>query len=102
MMAEVARDVVLAKLKALGIDAVDRAVPVRRQRRATRHGSRRWAWDMKGGELWVESVLGKPDFVPFRLCRYADVPMCVSTYSKGGEWSGELIDVGAGIDGDGL
>ena len=30
------------------------------------------------------------------LCRYADVPMCVSTYSKGGEWSGELVDVGSG------
>ena len=30
------------------------------------------------------------------LCRYADVPMCVSTYSKGGEWFGELVDVGSG------
>jgi len=35
--------------------------------------------------------------VPFRVCRYSDVPMCVSTYSKGGEWSGELVDVGAGV-----
>jgi hypothetical protein len=33
---------------------------------------------------------------PFRLCRYADVPMCVSTYSKGGTWRGELVDVGPG------
>jgi len=51
---------------------------------------------MRGGELWVESVQGQPDFVPFRMCRYADVPMCVSTYSKGGEWTGELVDVGRG------
>ena len=33
---------------------------------------------------------------PFRICRYRDVPMCVSTYSKGGEWTGELVEVGAG------
>jgi hypothetical protein len=58
-------------------------------------------WDMRSGELWVEQV--KPegnallkDFKPIRLCRYADVPMCVSTYSKGGEWSGDLVDVGSG------
>src|SRR5262249_38857989 len=27
---------------------------------------------------------------------YFDVPMCVSTYSKAGDWTGELVDVGAG------
>src|SRR5438445_1376710 len=53
-------------------------------------------WEMRSGELWVESVAGEKDFQPLRLCRYADVPMCVSTYSKGGEWSGELVDVGSG------
>jgi hypothetical protein len=53
-------------------------------------------WDMRSGELWVESVGGVSDFVPLRLCRYSDVPMCVSTYSKGGDWRGELVDVGAG------
>src|SRR4051812_43615188 len=31
-----------------------------------------------------------------RLCRYADVPMCVVTMSKGGDWSGELVEVGKG------
>src|SRR5262249_30329152 len=53
-------------------------------------------WEIRSGELWVESVEGQKDFTPFRLCRYADVPMCVTTYSKGGEWSGQLVDVGGG------
>src|SRR5260370_31279873 len=50
---------------------------------------------MRGGELWIEGD------APERLCRYSDVPMCVSTYSKGGSFSGELVDVGKGTsDGD--
>lgn len=53
-------------------------------------------WDMRGGELWIERP-DDPSFVPIRLCRYSDVPMCVSTYSKGGNWSGDLVDVGAGL-----
>src|SRR5438270_5552734 len=53
-------------------------------------------WEIRSGELWAESVAGEKDFQPVRLCRYQDVPMCVSTYSKGGEWSGELVDVGKG------
>jgi hypothetical protein len=53
-------------------------------------------WDMRGGELWIEGVAGAKNFKPIMLCRYSDVPMCVSTYSKGGEWSGELVDVGSG------
>jgi hypothetical protein len=53
-------------------------------------------WDMRGGELWIESVAGDKNFQPMRLCRYADVPMCVATMSKGGEWSGELVEVGKG------
>src|SRR5262245_31644321 len=95
MMAEVASDVVLAKLEALGIEASIEQFDS--------DGSKRYqtwispmGWDMRGGELWVESVAGNKDFVPYRICRYADVPMCVSTYSKGGTWSGELVDVGAG------
>jgi hypothetical protein len=100
MMAAVASDVVLAKLRALGIDASIEEFPsdgrIRYQTWISPMG-----WEMKGGELWVESAAGEPDFVPFRVCRYEDVPMCVSTYSKGGEWSGELIDVGRGTeDGD--
>jgi len=53
-------------------------------------------WDMRSGELWVESVGDVKDFKPLLLCRYSEVPMCVSTYSKGGDWSGELVDVGSG------
>ena len=95
MMAEVARDVVLAKLKGYGLDA---SLEPFDSDGSKRYGT--WispmGWDMKGGELWVESVAGDEAFVPIRLCRYSDVPMCVSTYSKGGEWSGELVDVGRG------
>jgi len=47
-------------------------------------------WTIDEGELWIEGD------APVRLCRYADVPMCVSSYSRGGDWSGELVDVGAG------
>src|SRR5258708_39336313 len=53
-------------------------------------------WDIHSGELWVESGGGAKNFTPIRLCRYSDVPMCVSTYSKGGDWKGELVDVGSG------
>jgi hypothetical protein len=95
MMAAVASEVVLTKLKALGIEA---SIESFLSDGSTRYQT--WispmGWNMRGGELWVESVKGDETFVPFRLCRYSDVPMCVSTYSKGSEWSGELIDVGAG------
>lgn len=47
-------------------------------------------WNIDSGELWVEGD------DPVQLCKFSDVPMCVSTYSKGGEWSGELVDVGKG------
>jgi hypothetical protein len=47
-------------------------------------------WNIDSGELWVEGDQ------PVQLCRFSDLPMCVSTYSKGGEWSGELVDVGKG------
>jgi aminopeptidase YwaD len=47
-------------------------------------------WSINEGELWLEGE------APARLCRYSDIPMCVSTYSRGGDWSGELVDVGAG------
>jgi peptidase M28-like protein len=53
-------------------------------------------WDMRGGELWVESAAGE-GFKPYRLCRYSDAPMCVATYSKGGDWSGEMVEVGSGL-----
>ena len=95
MMAEVAEKVVLAKLKAWGIESKLEQFPSDGRTRYETNISP-MAWDMRGGELWVESVAGDPKFAPFRLCRYSDVPMCVSTYSKGGDWTGELVDVGAG------
>ena len=95
MMAEVAEKVVLAKLRAWGIESSMEQFPSDGKTYYQTHLSP-MGWDMRGAELWVESVGGVSDFVPLRLCRYSDVPMCVSTYSKGGDWTGELVDVGAG------
>ena len=89
MMEAAAEQVVLAALRDAGIEGRLEAFP---SDGSTRYQT--WlsplGWDMRGGELWVEGE------APLRLCRYDDVPMCVSTYSKGGTWSGELVDVGAG------
>lgn len=99
MMADSAR-LVLERLKQLGIEAKLETFPSDGKIKYQTHISP-MSWDMRGGELWVESAGGQADFQPYRLCRYADVPMCVSTYSKPGEWSGELVDVGRGTaDGD--
>jgi hypothetical protein len=95
MMAAVAEQVVLPKLKAWGLEAKIEQFPSDGKTKYQTHISP-MAWDMRSGELWVEGVGGQKDFVPIRLCRYSDVPMCVSTYSKGGDWSGELVDVGSG------
>src|SRR6266850_1718777 len=95
MMARVASDVVLAKLKALGIES---SVEQWASDGKTMYGTyiSPMGWDMRGGELWVESVGGEKNSQPIRLCRYSDVPMCVATMSKGGDWSGELVEVGKG------
>jgi aminopeptidase YwaD len=95
MMAAVADQVVLPRLKAAGLDAKIEQFPSDGK---TKYGTyiSPMGWDMRGGELWVEGVAGTKAFKPIMLCRYADVPMCVSTYSKGGEWSGELVEVGSG------
>ena len=95
MMAEVAEKVVLSKLRDWGIEARIEQFPSDGKTRYQTYVSP-MGWDMRGGELWVESVGGLANFVPFRMCRYSDVPMCVSTYSKGGDWAGELVEVGAG------
>jgi hypothetical protein len=96
MMTEVAEKVVLARLKSYGIEARLEQFPSDgRTRYATMTSP--MAWDMRGGELWVTGA-AKAAFEPYRLCRYSDVPMCVSTYSKGGEWEGELVDVGKGTE----
>jgi hypothetical protein len=95
MMAAVADQVVLPRLKAAGLDAkIEQFLSDGKTKYGTYISP--MGWDMRGGELWVEGVAGAKDFKPIMLCRYADVPMCVSTYSKGGEWSGELVEVGSG------
>jgi aminopeptidase YwaD len=99
MMAAVAEQVVLPRLKAAGLDAkIEQFLSDGKTRYGTYTSP--MGWDMRAGELWIESVAGIKGFKPLMLCRYADVPMCVSTYSKGGDWSGELVDVGSGT-GDG-
>ena len=95
MMADVAEKVVLAKLQQWGIESKIEQFPSDGKIRYQTHISP-MGWDMRGGELWVEGVAGDPNFARFRLCRYSDVPMCVSTYSQGGDWSGELVEVGSG------
>jgi aminopeptidase YwaD len=95
MMASVAEQVVLPRLKAAGLDAkIEQFLSDGKTKYGTYTSP--MGWDMRGGELWIESMGAAKDFKPIMLCRYADVPMCVSTYSKGGEWSGELVDVGSG------
>jgi hypothetical protein len=96
MMEKAAERVVLDALKAAHVEASLEQFPS--------DGARRYGtfvsplgWDMRGGELWLDPPAGSKE-PPVRLCRYADVPMCVATYSKGGEWSGELVDVGPGIE----
>jgi hypothetical protein len=84
MMAQVAEKVVLAKLRDWGIEAGIEQFPSDGKTRYQTYVSP-MGWDMRGGELWVESVGGASGFVPFRMCRFSDVPMCVSTYSKGGD-----------------
>jgi len=96
MMAEVAEKVVLAKLRDWGVEARIEQFPSDGKTRYQTYVSP-MGWDMRSGELWVNSVGGVANFVPFRICRYSDVPMCVSTYSKGGDWTGELVEVGAGV-----
>jgi hypothetical protein len=79
MMAAVAEEVVLTSLRGLGIEAKLERFPSDGKIRYQTHISP-MAWAMRGGELWVESASGTE---PYRICRYSDVPMCVSTYSKG-------------------
>ena len=89
MMESVAKEVILPALKAANVEP---SIEQFKSDGATTYDTyvSPIGWTMRGGELWIEGV------TPIRLCRYSDIPMCVSTYSKGGEWSGELIDVGRG------
>lgn len=95
MMAAVAEQIVLPRLRDAGLEAkIEQFVSDGKTKYGTYISP--MGWDMRSGELWIENVAGTKDFKPIMLCRYSDVPMCVSTYSKGGEWSGELVDVGSG------
>ena len=96
MMAEVAERVILARLRAMGIEAKIEQFPSDGRTKYHTYTSP-MGWEIRDGELWLEGVAGDPLFKPIRLCSYRSVPMCVSTYSKGGTWSGELVDVGKGL-----
>jgi hypothetical protein len=89
MMAAVAQEVILPALRDAGVEASIEQFPSDGRTTYQTYISP-IGWTMRGGELWLEGEQ------PLRLCRYSDVPMCVSTYSKGGEWSGELVEVGSG------
>jgi len=90
MMTDVATAVVLPALREAGVEARIESFPSD-GKTAYQSFVSPMGWTMRGGELWVEGQ------VPERLCRYSDVPMCVSTYSKGGTFAGELVEVGRGI-----
>src|SRR3954468_9164662 len=66
MMANVANDVVLAKLKAFGIES---KVEQWTSDGKTMYGTyiSPMGWDMRSAELWVESVAGDKNFRPLRL-----------------------------------
>jgi hypothetical protein len=89
MMGDVASAVVLPALREAGVEARIETFPSDGKTLYQSFVSP-MGWTIRGGELWVEGE------TPERLCRYSDVPMCVSTYSKGGTFSGELVDVGRG------
>ncbi|MBI4467516.1 MAG: hypothetical protein HY656_08850, partial [Acidobacteria bacterium] len=50
------------------------------------------SWTVREGELWVEEPLRA------RFCRYSEVPMCLTTLSIGGVWSGDVVHVGRGAE----
>jgi hypothetical protein len=45
---------------------------------------------VRSGELWMTRPQRQ------RLCNFRDVPACLTTLSNGGEWRGEVVDVGRG------
>ncbi|HSE50058.1 MAG TPA: M28 family peptidase, partial [Terriglobales bacterium] len=104
MMADVAEQVVLPSLQAAGFSLTDeRAAVFAKKEQFPSDGKTKYGtflspagWEMRSGELWVTAAGADKEFKPYPVCRYADVPMCVSSYSKGGTWEGELVEVGAG------
>src|SRR5215471_12101215 len=69
MMESVAKDFVLPRLKAAGLDA---GIEQFNSDGKTKYGTYTspMGWDIRSGELWVESAGGTRNFTPIRLCRY--------------------------------
>src|SRR5215813_3307350 len=63
MMAAVAEQVVLPRLKAFGLEARIEQFPSDGKARYGTYISP-MGWDMRGGELWMDSVAGARDFKP--------------------------------------
>jgi hypothetical protein len=85
-----ARAWVVDRLKAMGMNDVEvESFPSDGKIRYQTYRSP-LAWTVREGELWVEAPARQ------RLCRFTELPMCLTTLSSGGEWSGELAHVGGG------
>ncbi len=87
-----AREWVVGQLKQMGVNEVEvEAFPSDGKRRYQTYVSP-LAWTVRSGELWMTRPYKQ------RLCNYRDVPMCLTTLSNGGEWQGEVVDVGRGTE----
>ncbi len=85
-----AREYVVAQLKQMGVTDVEvETFPSDGKRRYQTYVSP-MAWTVRSGELWMTRPQRQ------RLCNFRDVPMCLTTLSNGGEWRGEVVDVGRG------
>src|ERR1043166_7671576 len=75
MMESVARDVILPALRAMNVEAsIEQFASDGKTLYQTYVAP--IGWTMRGGELWTVDD-GRGD-TPERLCRFSDVPMCVS------------------------
>ncbi len=95
-MADVAEKVVLAKLRSISVESKIEQFPSDGRTRYQTFYSP-VGWEIREAELWIQRAGDDPSFVPYRLCRFRDVPMSVSTYSAGGAWSGDVVDVESGL-----
>ncbi|HXE76285.1 MAG TPA: DUF4910 domain-containing protein [Candidatus Xenobia bacterium] len=85
-----AREYVVAQLKQMGVTDVEvETFPSDGKRRYQTYVSP-LAWTVRSAELWMTRPQRQ------RLCNFRDVPMCLTTLSNGGEWRGEVVDVGRG------
>ncbi len=85
-----AREYVVVQLKQMGVTDVEvETFPSDGKRRYQTYVSP-MAWTVRSGELWMTRPQRQ------RLCNFRDVPACLTTLSNGGEWRGEVVDVGRG------